>query len=95
MRAQPDLRVTLDRALGVARLEKRHWALEVPVTDLRRWAALYRRLWSRPAKSKGSAQDLTRPGPWAEHYENDMRALERAAREAEQWMTANSIASGR
>lgn len=96
MQARVDLTVTLDRAAGLARLQKRQWALEIPLAELRDWATLYRRLWSRPAKDKGAAaQDLTRPGPWAAHYEYDMRALERAAREVEAWKTGSSTGSGR
>jgi hypothetical protein len=95
MQGQVDLTVTLDRAAGTAELRKRLWAVTIPAADLAGWAALYRQLWSRPAKDKGAGWDIRKAGPWAGHYENDMRALERAAREAEAWKTADSIASGR
>lgn len=95
MQGRVDLTVTLDRVAGTAELRKRLWAVTIPAAGLRDWAALYRRLWSRPAKDKGPSWDTSKPGPWAGHYENDMRALERAAREAEAWKTADSIASGR
>lgn len=95
MQAQIDLVVTLDRAAGTALLSKRFWGATIPAADLPGWASLYRRLWSRPAKDKGAGWDTSKPGPWAGNYENDMRALERAAREAEAWKTADLTASGR
>lgn len=81
MAPRPPLTVTLDRPAGTARLQKDDWGLTVPIGDLPRWSKLYRGLWAR--KPKGNfGKDITTPGPWAGFYEEDMRALERAVREA-------------
>lgn len=77
----PGLVVTIDRAGGVARMDKGAWSQVVPLADLPRWVRLYRGLWARkPNKAFGA--DTATPGPWAGFYEDDLRALERALREA-------------
>lgn len=78
----PDaLTVTLDRAAGMADLRKGTWVARVAIPDLPRWLALYRGLWSRKPKRPFDPRDRL-PGPWADHYERDVRALEAAVREA-------------
>lgn len=75
------LTVTLDRAAGTAVLRKGAWSQTVPLADLPIWCRLYRNLWARkPNRTFGT--DTTTPGPWAAFYEQDLRALERANKEA-------------
>lgn len=70
------LTVTLDRATGTADLRKDGWSQRVAIADLGRWRALYRGLWSRGAKKP------TEPGPFARFYDDDIRVLDAAIREA-------------
>lgn len=70
------MRVSLDRAAGVAVLEKGGWRHVVPLADLPRWRDLARGLWARGGKKGG-------PGPQAKFYEADVAALERALAELE------------
>lgn len=74
------LTVTLDRDAGTAELARDDWRQVVPIGGLRAQLRFYRQLWSR--KAKGTPDEKT-PGPWAGFYEESVRALERAVREAE------------
>lgn len=75
------LTVTLDRAAGTATLRKGDWAMVIAIADLPVWTARYRAFWARkPNKPFGA--DTTTPGPWAGFYADDLRALERATKEA-------------
>lgn len=72
------LTITIDRAAGVAEMRKDAWSQRIPIADLPRWRDLYRRLWSRGAKTKDG------PGPWARFYADDLAALDRVIDEAGQ-----------
>ena len=75
------LTVTLDRAAGKAELRKADWSMSIAIADLPVWVRRYRALWSRkPNRPFGT--DTSTPGPWAGFYEHDLRALERATKEA-------------
>jgi hypothetical protein len=74
----PVLTIDLGPEPGMARLSKAGWVMTVALADLPRWQALYRRLWARGGKSK----DHSAPGPWAAHYESDLRALSAAIAKA-------------
>ncbi len=74
--------VTLHRVAGMAELRRGDWSQRVPISALPDQLRLYRSLWARKRDAKGRT-DLTTPGPWAEHYEDAVRALERAIKEAE------------
>lgn len=75
------LTVTLDRAAGKAELRKADWSMSIAIADLPVWVRRYRALWSRkPNRPFGT--DTSTPGPWAGFYEYDLRALERATKEA-------------
>lgn len=73
--------VTLDRAAGTAELRRGSWSQRVPISALPDQLQFYRSLWSRKRDQKGRS-DLTTPGPWARYYEDAVRALERAIKEA-------------
>lgn len=75
--------VTVDRAAGVAVLERGGWRHVVPLADLPRWRDMARDLRARgaPKPAKGQAPALR--GPWARFYEAEVVALERACREME------------
>lgn len=70
------LEITLCRETGTALMCKAGWSERIPIADLPRKLRFYRSLWSRGSKVKGD------PGPWAGHYEQDLRALVAAIREA-------------
>lgn len=72
-----DLKVTLDRTAGTARLVLGDWSETIPMGRLRDRLEFYRGLWSRGSKTKGG------PGPWAAHYEQRVQALTAALREIE------------
>lgn len=74
------LTITLDRDAGTAVMAKDDWRQVIPIAGLRAQLRFYRQLWSR--KPKGTPNEKT-PGPWAGFYADDVRALERAVREAE------------
>lgn len=68
--------ITLDRAVGAAEMRKGAWSQRVPITDLPKWRALYRRLWARGSKTTSD------PGPWARFYDDDLRVLDLAIQNA-------------
>jgi hypothetical protein len=72
--------VTLDRAAGTAELRLPSWSRVIPIGELRAELEFYRRLWGRGSKVKNG------PGPWARFYEADVRALEAAVREAQDYV---------
>lgn len=72
--------VTLDRQAGTALLQLTSWSGVIPIADLRGELEFYRRLWGRGSKVKNG------PGPWARFYEADVRALEAAVREAQDYV---------
>lgn len=74
--------ITLDAPTRTAAMAKAAWSQTVPLADLPGWLALYRRLWSRLPDGKKPVPG--KPGPWAEFYEADVRALERAVRQAQE-----------
>lgn len=75
------VRVTIDHAARTATLQMTSWSATFPISDLPAQLRFYRRLWARQPNHKGQL-DLTKPGPWAGFYEETVRALECAVREA-------------
>lgn len=76
--------VTIDRETGSATMRRGIWSQTFPAEDLVKKLRFYRGLWARKPNSKGgNKSDDKTPGPWAGHYEDHVRALERAVRE---WM---------
>lgn len=71
------LTITIDHAANTAEMRKALWTQRVAIDDLAGWLRFYRGLWARGSKVKGE------PGPWARFYEQDVRALEAAVREAQ------------
>jgi hypothetical protein len=78
----PAMTITLDATSRTARLAKASWSNVIPLADLPKWLKLYRGLWSR--LSGGKKSEPGKPGPWAEFYDADVRALERAVRAAQE-----------
>lgn len=76
MTLESRLTVQIDRASGAAILRKAYWLRRVALADLPAQLTFYRALWSRGARGPN------RPGPWAHFYDDDIRALEAAIREA-------------
>ena len=72
-----ELTITLCRQTGTAMMSKAGWSERIAITDLPAKARFYQGLWARGSKTKGAA------GPWAAHYEQDLRAIQAAIREAQ------------
>lgn len=70
------MEVRLCRETGSAEMCKGTWSMRVGIDDLPKWLQIYRGFWSRGSKVKNG------PGPWAKHFEEDLRAIEAAIREA-------------
>lgn len=76
MHSTARLTVTIERATGSAVLRKATWSRRLALADLPRQLAFYRGLWSRRGRKPNEA------GPWARFYDDDIRVLEAAIREA-------------
>ncbi|MFC3180468.1 hypothetical protein [Cypionkella sinensis] len=74
--------ITLDATTRTARMEGGRWSNVVVLADLPKWLKLYRDLWSRLPDGKKPVPG--KPGPWAQFYEADLHALERAVRAAQE-----------
>lgn len=72
-----ELTITLCRETGTALMCKAGWSQRIAITDLPAKARFYQGLWARGSKIKGA------PGPWGAHYEEDLRAIQAAIREAQ------------
>lgn len=73
--------ITLDPTNRTASMAKATWAQVVPLAELPAWLKLYRGLWARLPDGKKPVPG--KPGPWADFYEADLRAIERAVRAAQ------------
>lgn len=71
------LTISLCRDTGTALMRKGGWSRRISIADLPAQLRFYRGLWARGSKVKGA------PGPWGAHYEQDLRAIEAAIREAQ------------
>lgn len=73
---QPVLTVSRDAGAGTVTLAKGDWRAVIAAAERPAWVRLYRRLRARVPGKPTRATDT--PGPYARHYDADLRALEAA-----------------